>query len=130
MGDLGRFGVLLFFVHTSLVLMLSMRRLGLAGLRLYTTFMVRRIFRIYPLSILTVALVIAFHIPFAPWFSGAMGAYAWPGWLELLSNLTLIQTLQEPHLSFLFSGPFLLKYRCTHFCPLSTFWSAGFPPFG
>jgi peptidoglycan/LPS O-acetylase OafA/YrhL len=108
MGDLGRFGVLLFFVHTSLVLMLSMRRLGLAGLRLYTTFMVRRIFRIYPLSILTVALVVAFHIPFAPRFSGAMGAYAWPGWLELLSNLTLIQnfTGAPSVISVLWSLPF------------------------
>ena len=60
LGDVGHFGVLLFFVHTSLVLMLSMGRLGLSGGRLYTAFMVRRIFRIYPLSVLTVLLVVAF----------------------------------------------------------------------
>src|SRR5579863_2076322 len=44
-GDLGHFGVLLFFVHTSLVLMMSMERLGLSGRNLYVSFAVRRIFR-------------------------------------------------------------------------------------
>ena len=93
LGDLGRFGVLLFFVHTSLVLMLSMGRLRLSGVRLYTAFMVRRIFRIYPLSILTVCLVVAFHIPFAPWFAGAQGGSRWPGWPGLLSNFLLTQDI-------------------------------------
>ena len=93
LGDLGRLGVLLFFVHTSLVLMLSMGRLKLSGVRLYTAFMVRRIFRIYPLSVLTVCLVVAFHIPFAPWFAGAMGGSIWPGWPGLLSNFLLTQDI-------------------------------------
>jgi len=89
LGDVGHFGVLLFFVHTSLVLMFSMERLGLSGGRLYTAFMVRRIFRIYPLSVLIVLLVVAFRVPSVPW----LGGFVWPGWLELSSNLLLTQNI-------------------------------------
>ena len=67
LGDLGHLGVLLFFVHTSLVLMLSMGRLDMSGSRLYISFLVRRIFRIYPLSVLAVLLVVAFHFPSTSW---------------------------------------------------------------
>ena len=45
--SLGPFGVLLFFVHTSLVLMSSMERSGLSGVLLLKDFYIRRIFRIY-----------------------------------------------------------------------------------
>src|SRR5271165_4764326 len=64
---LGRWGVLLFFVHTSLVLMMSMGRLGLSGLKLHLTFYIRRIFRIYPLSIAIVGIVLAAGIPPTSW---------------------------------------------------------------
>ena len=50
-ADVGIFGVLLFFVHTSLVLMYSMQRSGLTGFALMKNFHVRRFFRIYPLSV-------------------------------------------------------------------------------
>lgn len=43
--DVGYFGVLLFFVHTSLVLMRSMERSRLWGGALLTNFYVRRIFQ-------------------------------------------------------------------------------------
>jgi len=62
MALLGRFGVLLFFVHTSLVLMSSIERHGL-GPRWVASFYLRRAFRIYPLLIVTVGLVLVFHIP-------------------------------------------------------------------
>ena len=58
----GHAGVLLFFVHTSLVLMLSLDR-EMEGARssrsrIYLAFLVRRFFRIYPLSVVTVLFVL------------------------------------------------------------------------
>ena len=88
--NIGFFGVLLFFVHTALVLMYSMQRSHLTGLALVKDFYVRRFFRIYPLSILAVltAVLLGLHtdgrgLSFAPR----------PGALELTSNLLLIQNL-------------------------------------
>ncbi len=86
---LGHFGVLLFFVHTSLVLMLSMDRLGLSGSSLYIAFATRRVFRIYPLSILAVLAAVVFHIPSTSW----SGGYVWKGWSSLISNTLLIQNI-------------------------------------
>ena len=62
---LGHFGVLLFFVHTTLVLMFSLRRQQAQhpSKPLFTPFMIRRVFRIYPLSIVVVGLILLFHIP-------------------------------------------------------------------
>ncbi len=53
----GVFGVFLFFVHTSLVLMLSMQRSSLEGAPLVKSFYTRRVFRIYPLALITVLIV-------------------------------------------------------------------------
>lgn len=89
--SLARFGVLIFFVHTSLVLMESLDRLDpTAGSnsRLFGGFWVRRIFRIYPLAMLTVVLVVLFHVPYIP---GQV--YGWIGAKAFLSNLFLVQNL-------------------------------------
>ncbi len=59
---LGLFGVLLFFVHTSLVLMYSMERSQLRGLGFVQDFYIRRFFRIYPLSTLTIAAALILHL--------------------------------------------------------------------
>jgi len=83
---LGHIGVLAFFVHTALVLMLSMKRS--AGYRLITNFYIRRIFRIYPLSIACVIAVLALRIPadtnlkFVNW-----------SWSVIAQNLFLVQNV-------------------------------------
>ena len=79
---LGHLGVLLFFVHTSLVLMMSMDRLRLQGAALYWSFLMRRIFRIYPLSIFSVLSVIAIGFAPGPW-----------NWRIVCNNLLLVQNL-------------------------------------
>ena len=59
----GQFGVLLFFVHTSLVLMFSLERIERNKQELFITFYIRRLFRIYPLSIVCVSIIVLFHLP-------------------------------------------------------------------
>lgn len=55
---LGLFGVLFFFVHTTLVLMWSLER------KPYTLdFYIRRAFRIYPLAVLAIIIATALHAP-------------------------------------------------------------------
>src|SRR5436309_1935082 len=65
--EIGEFGVLLFFVHTSLVLMFSLERqqLDYPTAPIFLTFMVRRCFRVYPLSVLVVASFFILHLPLA-----------------------------------------------------------------
>jgi peptidoglycan/LPS O-acetylase OafA/YrhL len=89
-ADIGIFGVLLFFVHTSLVLMQSMRRSGFTGPNLIKNFYIRRLFRIYPLSILTVLAAVALHLH-ANGRGIVFGPRPQP--LELASNLLLVQNL-------------------------------------
>jgi peptidoglycan/LPS O-acetylase OafA/YrhL len=98
----GRIGVLLFFVHTSLVLNFSMARLRLGGWQLVRTFLVRRAFRLYPLSILCVLIVFAFAVPTMPWRHD----FSW-NWGSLLSNLALTTnlTFTQPVLGPLWSLP-------------------------
>ena len=89
--SLGQVGVLIFFVHTSLVLMQSLERIGgkLEGWSLARNFYIRRAFRIYPLSICLIVLCLAFAIP-----SNALGGpYRSYGAEWVLSNLLLIQNL-------------------------------------
>jgi peptidoglycan/LPS O-acetylase OafA/YrhL len=90
---MGHLGVLLFFVHTSFVLMLSLeRQLARYGRhRLFLIFMLRRFFRIYPLSLFIVGVIVLFRLPLAghPW------SMNWPalGAGGVLSNALLIQNL-------------------------------------
>lgn len=81
---IGRAGVLLFFVHTSFVLMQSMDRSPSSVGEFYA----RRAFRIYPLSIAVVVLVLALQIPRNPAVS-----FVWPGWKAVVANLLLVQNL-------------------------------------
>jgi len=89
--SLGQIGVVIFFVHTSLVLMQSMERTGtrISQSALLRYFYIRRAFRIYPLSIGAILIAIAFSIPANP-----LGvAYQWRGMRWFLANILLIQNI-------------------------------------
>lgn len=75
----GRVGVAVFFVHTTLVLMMSMQRQGNG----FAPFMVRRLFRIYPLAIVIVLVMGLLH-----WRWGTPVSAG-----ELLTNVLLVQNL-------------------------------------
>jgi len=83
--DLGRIGVLLFFVHTALVLLYSLER---SGPRLISSFYIRRFFRIYPLSVACVLIVLLVRQPFTP-----EGVFEWPSLRDAVANVLLIQNL-------------------------------------
>jgi peptidoglycan/LPS O-acetylase OafA/YrhL len=86
--DFAQTGVVIFFVHTSLVLMLSMERLHLSYGKMSIVFYIRRAFRIYPLSIVTVLLMLALRAPGFP-----TDHYFWQGSGVLFSNLALVQNI-------------------------------------
>jgi peptidoglycan/LPS O-acetylase OafA/YrhL len=86
-GRWGRFGVLIFFVHTCLVLMMSMDRLAARHSAIAWPFYIQRAFRIYPLSILCVLVVVICHIPKDDYTTGDVRPTAF----KLISNLLLIQ---------------------------------------
>jgi peptidoglycan/LPS O-acetylase OafA/YrhL len=111
-GSLGRFGVILFFVHTSFVLMASLNRMSASSpntASLVRAFAVRRFFRIYPLSIATVLLVTVTRIPKSP-----LDHFLWIGWRDLVSNLALTQNLIYSRLSLdvLWSLPLEVQMYC------------------
>ena len=81
--EIGRFGVNAFFVHTCLVLLLSLDRTYRRG-GWIARFYARRAFRIYPLSITVLAAFLALR-----WPSTTLGAsIRWP---NILTNLLLVQ---------------------------------------
>ncbi len=118
----GLFGVLLFFVHTCLVLMYSMERSGLTGGPLVENFAIRRIFRIYPLSILAVVTALALHLD-----SDINGIHGlshghFPGFTSAASNLLLVQNLTyaKSIVNVLWSLPFELQMYA--FLPFLFMW--------
>ena len=93
---IGTFGVLIFFVHTCLVLMYSMERSGLQGLPLALNFYTRRFFRIYPLSVVAVLTAVALHLSSdVNGLPGLSHVSAIP-WGRVASNLLLVQNLVKP----------------------------------
>ena len=108
--DFGLLGVMLFFVHTTLVLMFSLERQSAgSSTSLFVPFMIRRCFRIYPLAILVVTFVYLFHIPSDLQFGrfSLMHQSA----RNLLANLLLIQnvTRQKANPGILWSLPLELQ---------------------
>lgn len=82
-------GVLIFFVHTSLVLMRSLDRTDGRLLSVFPVFYVRRAFRIYPLAI--VCVLAAYFCSYSP--SEDDGHFRHWELDELIANLTLTQNL-------------------------------------
>ena len=91
---LGQWGVLMFFVHTSFVLALSLERQAEGGLgrQLFRPFIIRRLFRILPLSLFVICSVELCRLPVGHLRNGQFLAVPlhWPG---LLANLFLVQNL-------------------------------------
>ncbi len=112
LGQLGLWGVLIFFVHTSTVLMLSLERQEqrAPGAPKLGEFLLRRAFRVYPLSVLTVVLVVALRLPVGHFTDGRFQLVS-PGALGVLSNLVLAQNLTytEPVVATLWSLPFEME---------------------
>jgi len=123
--SLGLFGVLLFFVHTSLVLMHSMERGGLAGWRLFRNFYVRRAFRIYPLSILAVVIALALHLDSDVNGAAGLSYGSFPGKLSAASHLLLVQNLTQVKsiVNVLWSLPFEVQMYI--FLPFLFVWIRG-----
>jgi peptidoglycan/LPS O-acetylase OafA/YrhL len=93
--SLGLFGVLLFFVHTALVLMYSMERSGINGALLVKRFYIRRFFRIYPLSVLAVLTALALRLDSDINGIAGLSKGAWPGKVSVISHFLLVQNLTQ-----------------------------------
>jgi peptidoglycan/LPS O-acetylase OafA/YrhL len=108
--DFGLLGVMLFFVHTTLVLMFSLERQGASSsTSLFVPFMIRRCFRIYPLAILVVTFVFLFHIPSDLQFGRFDLLHQSAG--NFLANLLLVQNVarQKANPGILWSLPLELQ---------------------
>ena len=94
--NLGLAGVSFFFVHTSLVLMMSLERhrRQAGGHGLLGSFYVKRFFRIYPLSVACLLLVCFFQLPAGGLSTGEIHLRVWTA-KSLASNLLLMQNLSD-----------------------------------
>jgi len=101
----GHYGVLMFFVHTALVLLLSLKRqMGAPGLTV--RFYMQRVFRVYPLSVLCVLVTLAFRI------SWPDAVYTPRSGVSIMANLLLVQNFLHERVSIsppLWSLPFELQ---------------------
>jgi peptidoglycan/LPS O-acetylase OafA/YrhL len=124
-SSLGYFGVLLFFVHTSLVLMYSLERSSLTGSPLIGTFYLRRILRIYPLSIIIVLTALALHLDSDVNGVSGLSRGELPGKVSMIAQLLLVQNLVHVKsiVNVLWSLPFELQMYL--FLPFLFLWAGG-----
>jgi peptidoglycan/LPS O-acetylase OafA/YrhL len=108
----GQWGVLIFFVHTSLVLMFSLERQELRSSEESTSwqFFARRMFRIYPLSVLVVVVVELTRLPVGILHNGVFSAVTL-SWRGLVSNILLLQdvTRTDSIIAPLWSLPYEMR---------------------
>ena len=92
---IGYWGVLIFFVHTSFVLMFSLDRqqARFAGQPLYLPFLIRRGFRIFPLSMFIVLLAASLNLP--GHVEAGQFVQVHLRWTGILSNLLLLQNVSH-----------------------------------
>ncbi len=92
MSGLGILGVMMFFVHTSLVLMFSMERMQRenGGLLPIRSFFIRRFLRIYPLSIFMVIITQIFALPLAELSNYQVHSFDL-SWDRFIAHLFLLQ---------------------------------------
>jgi peptidoglycan/LPS O-acetylase OafA/YrhL len=112
--DFGLLGVMLFFVHTTLVLMFSLeRQRARPGASLLIPFMIRRCFRIYPLAMAVVFFVFVFHVPSDLQFGRFNLLHQSAS--NVLANLFLVQnvTQQKANPGVLWSLPLELQMYLT-----------------
>ena len=123
--SLGYFGVLIFFVHTSLVLMCSLERTSLTGWPLIWTFYVRRIFRIYPLSVLIVLTALVLRLDSDINGISGLSHGELPGKLSIVAQFLLVQNLVHVKsiVNVLWSLPFELQMYV--FLPFLFLWTRG-----
>lgn len=105
---IGQLGVLMFFVHTCLVLMWSLERSGLDGWRVFAPFYVRRALRLYPFSAVCVLIVYCIDARWSP-------VNLWP-------NLTLTQNLFFAERAVSHSLNYRWSERPSSPCPLRFSW--------
>jgi peptidoglycan/LPS O-acetylase OafA/YrhL len=108
---LGRWAVLLFFVHTALVLMLSLERQAASEyVHGYRVFMLRRCLRIYPAALVVIALVCVLQLPLGHFDLGVFLPASFDA-RTILSNVFLVQNLtgSESVLEPLWSLPYELQ---------------------
>lgn len=101
---IGHSAVLIFFVHTFLVLMLSLARQG-ADPNWVGHFYLRRFFRIYPLPVFCVCMLFVLRVPIQS--ISVYGITPTPG--LVLRNLLLIQGFHESIIGPMWSLPFEVK---------------------
>ena len=111
-ASLGYWGVLVLFVHECATLLGAMdrREPSLGAGRLFAAFMVRRCFRLLPLSVLAVAVIAGLRLPVGHLHEGAFLAVpAHP--VDVVANLFLVQNLTgvEPLEAPLWALPFEIQ---------------------
>jgi peptidoglycan/LPS O-acetylase OafA/YrhL len=100
----GQWGVLMFFVHTCLVLLYSLERKPE-----FWPFLLRRVFRIYPLSMITVLIVVGFSLPMG--YAGDHFVLVSRSVKNVFLNLALLQNLHggESVIAPLWSLPYEMQ---------------------
>lgn len=140
---LGHWGVLVFFVHTSFVLTLSLERQAARspGAPLFWPFIVQRVFRIFPLSIVVVLVVVGAALPVGLIRDGHFSAAPLSA-AGVWANLFLVQNLShsdsavvplwslpyEMQMYLVLPALFLLARSARGALPLLAVWAIGLVP--